>query len=1481
MSEKYISAGNIYIWRSLQVQTVLILFLFSYIICEGEIAHKSEIKSIIGKDSSENPSFVRSEVSNRTSEITVFSTSAISSDFNAFELSLQENCNQLWSYRNKLKHETSNIVRLHREFVVFLGKNSPRVNTNALEEIFKKSLDISANDNRSKEIIQRFQEYHFLATNYQFISSDKDDSTTKILISNRSPLNQALKDLFLIRNEYLKYTRNVDICVKKKKKVIKNGLDSLSAIIFLSKFLNGLENTHIDENMEYILKWFPAPGNLDSSFSFIKILKKLQEICNHGIDKENEQTKNKQIRWLKKKSNYINKAMESLETIVKSHSKRVNNLLNCINHFQNSKSVNENTLTTVGKIGNLITDYSTNRKNILSIISSRYTIATLNTYILKNKLFSLWLFVQRRLTAVQIAIKILKESKELIDRVKQTISMEESIELLTKCSETLRRTASDWNIFFTSKNYAIIKSLHEEALKQLNHYKSEVNPNTLTMNMEWLWLNSNINGIIDQGYYTFEGIMNNNLQTPLKSCAKSLSSLYKSLKSEFIVNRELSEKSVKKINKEYRNALNDASSLLLKQMDSLSSLKHIYLWPRNNATLISALSMYNRTLELVKSINSPHTGHKDFEKSIYSYELLEHYKVITNGFSILYENLKTRFDWDFSVFLTEFGYLKDIGLGLETEETIDFSKLKIFEDQSSQFGEWFEETLEFLSLGNSNPSKVKNILEPAINFRLQFIQQWSDIISKIINKVGNPTAYSINKISEEAYNYYLQHQALISKEFSTEFENNLSIMKYVDVVDNSLSDLNKESFVSKFETVNAPNIDSSYHGDDEFSSVTSIRNYLADLKTRVDNHCNTELNRGDSEYIEVIKKICSKLPPIFSTVHQNLKRVESRLQKAYSDLDSQKTDIEKLDVIIQDCISIDDKVARVKCWIPNQSVELPLRRALQIRRVMNGWLRDIIKTKILSFSNFIEDCLKLNIKGSLVFESNSSTKDQKGNIEIIKSFQLLLKLIDDLIPNIMDELNTLETMYLKFYENKINEVAIASKMLLYNFIKLKSIKTTLIHHYGKPNIFQKIFRFPKLLLSKDEVYDIESMTFAFETPVQNNSTYAEDLTDYIKNNQILSRNHTTLLGKYLKALSTLKSRIEDIPQVISGNSTLSTDDLKAEIELEKFNRIQEKSLLILGESDKYLKLANVESFRYYTVRNITGNLADVITNLSEEIKKKGKELERREEEIASTNCFRRWLWKRRVKKRMKIKNEKIDKLIKKNKRRATSNNLKLIRKQANGKLRLFLTKTISINNTDKSYKLADDYEDVLIDDKSDLESFQFDDLYKFDEISGRFNPKNQVEQEIEYDVDTGGRTDDVKKTNPLVLKISNALDMAVSITNSIRQYREIKKSLQTNGVEFGQESSGVNLMAGVDIINAITGGPTDDLSAMLGSISDQDTVFNQGDILGELQTGGAPGQITRETDKDAFEAMGISYDDFKNQVEFELKNSDLNFDFDD
>ncbi|TRY51059.1 Uncharacterized protein CTYZ_00001436 [Cryptosporidium tyzzeri] len=1472
------------IWAIFRVQFLVLLLFLNNLACENEILDESERNAaLINSSSHTNPDSIQNEVANPTNEITLLSSSGEISSFNAFELNIQDQCNQLWTYRNKLVHEVSNIVKLHKQFVIFLNKIDPKKNKVYLEEIFKKSLDLSLASNRKEEINKKFKEYLGLAVNYRFISSDKDESTVKILISNRSPLKSSLKDLLILKNEYLKYISNFDICVKKKKKVIKSGSDSLNALINLSKLLNISENALYDENIGYLEQISSITNNLDSNLSFIKTLKKLQEVCDKGLAQDDQSNKKSKIKWLKKNSNKINKTMNSFEDIFKMNSKKVHNLLNCINHFQTSNSINDNTLAMVNTIGNQIVNHSINRRNVLSVISSRYTITTLNTYVLNNRLFSLWLFVQKRLTTIQIAIKIMKESKELTNRMNSVFSMDEAIDLLTKCSETLRKTASDWNVFFSDKNTLIIKKLHKETLEQLNHYKFEGDRNTLAMYMEWIWLNNHIQSVIEQGYDAFEGIIKGTLKSPLTNCAKNLSSLYKNLKSEFSAKENFSEKTIKKINKEYRSILNDVSGHLLKQMDSLFSLKHSFLWPHNNATLISAISMYNRTSEFVSSINLPQEQNS-FEKPNYSYELLKQQQIITNGFSTLYENIKTRFNWDLSLFQTEFGYVKNINLGLDTEETINFSKLKVYQDSSEQFGEWFESTLEFLNL-KENFSKAKNILEQAIQFRLQFIQQWSDIIAKIINKVGNPTALSISKISEEAYTYYLQYQVSKSKEFSNYFESDLSILKYVDVVDNSLSDLNRESFVSKFETTNAPNLDCSYHGDDEFPSVSSIKSYLTDLKNRVDHYCSYEQkrNKNDEDYLSIVRQICDKFSIIFSTINQNLKGVDSKLQRVYSDLESQKEDISKLDTIIQDCISLDNKVGRVKCWIPNQSIELPLRRALQIRKVMNNWLRETIKTKVLVFSNFIEDCLKLNFKGSLIFQNNESNKVEQTQIERINSFQLLLKLIDDLMPNIVEELNTLETIYLKYYQNKINEITSASKLLLFNYLKLNSMKTTLIHNYGKANLFQKIFRFPKLLLSKDEVHSIESSTFAFDSPVNNNATYAADLTDYIKNNQLSSNNHTILLGKYLKALSTLKHRIEDIPQINDNNSSLFNENLKYEIEFEKYRNIEEKSLLILGESDKYLKLANIEHFRFYTIRNITGNITDVISKLSEEIKLKEEKLEKREEEIANTNCYRRWKWKKRVKRRKmkKIKDEKIDKIIKVNKSNANLNNLKLKKKEANGKLKLFLTKTINIENFDTSCNPVEDLESISYDNKSDLESFQFDDLYKFDERPGRYNPKNQEEQEIEYDDDTGGTTEYGKKPNSLISKISTAVDMAVTINNSIRQYREIKNALEQSGIEFGQENSGVNLMTGFDVLNALTGGPTEDLSAMLGSINEQDQVFNEADILGELQTGEMPNGVEKEVNSRPFEGLDISYDDFKRKVEFELKNSDLNFDFDD
>ncbi|KAF7457041.1 rhoptry protein [Cryptosporidium felis] len=1474
----------------MEVNAYLIILVFNILFLKDCLTDGRDIQSINKNELSnknnmnENSNSPQNPEFNSSNELTLLPSSSELSNYNVLKLNVQDYCNQLWSFKSQLEHTISSIVKSHREFILFLNKHNVKLSSDDFEELFNISLNYSINNSHLNEIKRKFNEYNEIAIDYKFVFENKENSRKKILVSHSSPLHQYLKDFYSLFDEYSKYALNIEKCMNNKKKIIKNGSSAVRTLTYLVEIFNETSNSG-DENLNY-LKKIASSKATDTNIDLFKTLRKLQVICNQGISQDNPLRK-KQTYWLKKKSKKIAKKLEGFDSVFKMNLNKIKNLTNCISHFQNSYSIDDKALSVVEKIGTVVINHSINRRNILSVINSKYTFNTLSTFILDNKLFSLWLFVQKRITTIQIAIKIIKQSNELSNRVNKVIQIDKTVESIAKCSELLRNTASDWNIFLQENNSEIIKNINKESLEQLNRYKSEDDRSLSSIKHEWNWLNTNIENIIDKGYNAFISLIDN-FKKPLTNCAKTLSPIYKSLKSELNPKLGLDEKIRKKVAKNYKSILNEVSNYLSKQTDSLSSLKYLFLWPHNNATLVSAISMYNRTYEFMKSIGVSYEQ-AEFQISNYSLDFMEQQLQITEGFSNLYGHVQTRLDWDQRLFKHEFGYTEDLNVGVETQDTIYIPKLKIIRDSPICSGEWFDHTLEFLCLNVNGYSLIKNIIEPATQLRIQFFQQWLDIVSKLIFKVGNPIALSVNKVSEEAYRYYLQEQISKSRELTNYFENNISIMRYVDVVDDHLSSLNKESFISKFETTNSPNPDESLRSEDEFPSFASIKNYLLNLKKRVDNFC------GDSNKFPNdspnIKILCDNISTAFSRINQNSREYESKIQKIYSDLESQEVDIRKLDSIIQHCISMDNKIDRVKCWVPSQSLELPLRRALQIRKVMNGWLRNIIKSKILLLSNFIEGCLRTNLEGSLIFNSttkkNNEDFDQEKFTKSNEVFNVMLKLLEDIIPNVIDDLNMLESIYLKYYQNKMEEVDSASKELIFNYVKLNSMKTTLIQNYGRPNLFQKIFKFPKLLLPENEVRTLEHLIHTYENLVNNNSTFAADVNDYIKNNAISANNHTIVLGKFLRTLSTFKTKIEEILRLRSEGSTSKNENLLTEIELEKNKHLEENGLIILGESDKYLKLANIENFRYYTIRNITGNIVETISGLSEEIRLKEEELERKEEEIANTNCFRRWKWKRRIKRRNKnIKNkknkEKIKKRVKFERSQSEAKILKL-KNEANGKLKLILTKTVNFDNLGSLNEATTLREESYLDrsELNDLETFQFDDLYKFDERPGRYNPKNRNE-EIEYDLDTGGYTDDEKKVNSKISKISSILDMALTINNSIRQYREIKAALKESGVEFSSEDSGVNLMAGINILNAITGGPSNDFEAMFGSTSDQSGVFDDADILSELHAGETQIRAKREIgSQPRSEISDSSYYDFKQKVEFELRNSRLDFDFDD
>ncbi|KAK6588038.1 hypothetical protein RS030_71064 [Cryptosporidium xiaoi] len=1473
------------------------LFLIKIIFTDLHVAcEKNDVKEIlvnnenleIGKESQGISSNVETTIQ------TNFMDQSLN---NIFELDIQDQCNQLWSLRKKITQEVSKIAKIHKEFALFLSKEGVNDNSLHYDEIYKQSLKILSKNNTSANISNRMDEYLDLASEHMFISVDKNEEKAKINICEGN-FHSSMREFFQIRKEYKKFLTNIDLCTKKQKRTIKNGLAGINTLLYLAQSLNGNTNPVNKEDNEYLkgtLKKYQAD---DSSSQFASTLKKFQNICDLGIMSENEMSREKKLRWLKKNMQSIIKSLNAIEELInKITLKNVKNFINCISHFQGFNSINKTAGGFMEAISELILSHCNNRKNILNVIIFRYSSNVLNKYVLNNKIFSLWLFIQNRVTSIQTLFSILNGSNELISRVNSCISMENLAEIISRCSEVLRKAASSWDIFYSSENDSIMNKIQKQALNEMNQYSlSFQNNNKDLINLDWDWLSLNIETIIRKSEDSFRKLIRDNIEEPLSVCSKSLSPVYKSLVSEFKPTKTINEKDENKITNKYNSKVNEVLNNLSRQQQSISSFKNMFLWPRNNATVFSAISMYNRTAELLKSLNTTtqYPVNSLFNRSISS-DILFHQIIISEGFINLYNNIKTRFDWDLKTFQNDFGYMKKVSCDVENEDTIEHPILKINYDNPLKPGQWFLNSLEFYNLFDIKFNKVNKIIDSAITFRLQFVEQWADIINKLIINIGNPIAFIISKNSEEVFTYYLQEQINISREFSSIIEGNTSILEFINEVDKSLSDLNTDIFVSKFETHNEPKIDESYRSDDEFSSVSEINEYLFNLKKRIEKFCAEDSHNVN---IKSIKAICKSIYFVYMTIEKNIREVTPKLQKLFTDLDKQKVDLLKLDSIIQSCISLDKKVDRVKCWAPNQFLELPIRRTIQIRKVMTEALREVIRTKILDQSNYIETYININFENSLIFE-NKSVKtvtqevalDDQDNEKIVERFSILLKLTNEIMSYIMNELNSLESIYINYYKNQIQELSNSSKALMYSFVKLISMKVVLIHNYGKPNIFQKIFRFPKLLLSKKEVIDIENLTSGYKTIVNNNVTFSDDLCDYIKRNMMLANNHTFILNKFLRTLSNTKHKLEGITSVLLENPDRFTNSsLKTEIELNKYSVMQQKTFFILSESDKFLKLGNVENFRYLTIRNMTLNVSDTMAKLSDEINSKELELEKKEEAMANTNCFRRWRWRRRLKKRNKKKISKKDteKAIKTHKSKGDSRKLQEIKKDANKKLNKFLLKTVlfddlgTLNDANKINESVLEYENDEYSDKSDvsdLESFQFDDYYKFDNRIGYYNPKNHVDDEVSYDLDTGGHTDTERKVNPVLVKIGSTVELAFKVNDFIKQYKEIKKSLK-EGADLGPEGSGVNLMAFFGVLNAISGGPGDDVEAMFGSASQDENVFGDASILEQLRLSDESDNNRFESEgvKKRLESMDISYDDFKQKIELELRGEDFDFD---
>ncbi|KAL7068533.1 hypothetical protein ACR3K2_10270 [Cryptosporidium serpentis] len=1427
------------------------------------------------------------------------------------ELNFEAQCNRLWSLQALIRQSLLSIENFEINMPILKHESNLSLQSD-WSQIFKTSLDtFSKHRNKINETLHHFDSVILAGKHYGYLTNSRNKEYFVLLIPYKSPVFSQIQQFTEVYKSLTEYISHTKYCSSYSSNITKGFVDSLNALYMFS-ILTGTSSIGI--NSQYLKKFSKESSifySIEKKIPLSKLLTNFQNHCRNGMDtpsKEKNSTTFK--KWSENKLRKVTASITQIENLVKQYRKKVELFLNCIKYFENANGILLLAENTFESIGVEIQKHVANRKEILSLFIAKYNATVIESSITNNRSYSLWLQIQQLLLTIQVAISgiLMNKNKKSFKKLGNDLSY--SLSVSANCSHVLRYTATNWNLIFSIKNRDIIERIKNDILANLNNLTYTGDQTSQT---EWYWTIQNEYNIIKTYANSFNNMWKRKIHNPLVECAKPLKMVYKQ------INLQHTKKNESNSIESYKNYIGTFIPFIKRiinhqkqNYDRFSSLKSLFVWPHIIVSLESAISIFNRTCILEEAICQSNQNFAVAQKS----RLIQLQKLqsLSNTFKEVYKHICERSHWDLLYSYSNFGYFNSTSIKSNDKSNFNLDAENILRKPNStpvQVGTWILKSLETSQLYNLRKSDFLSIVEPGFHFRLQFLENWIYLLEISIQHIINPIALQINSFAESILFQSLQYQTqLVSKPINSTLNNMNNISSYVEQINAVLNSLHRESSYIEMQnnTSSENSYSTRYSGD--FPSFLSIQNYVEDLlkrATELSTEVNNKLNNLSPDN-QLYNRNCRYLLYYARSAKEELLSKSSILKKIYTDLTLQRAEMLKLFVIVEECLKHNEVNKRAECWITNQWLELPLKRTIEVRKIMTQYLQSIIDD-ILHMTNFIENCLSSILnpvsQNRRLLKVNKSDTDQQDYTGYITLLNILAKPVDNMLNSLSEELYTLGIRYPNEYRKQINGIYEDLETVSFEFLKLESLKNTIIYYYGKPNWFQKIFKFPKVILQREKVAELDSLLLNYNASLNNESLYALEVTDYTENNlngTIISCNN---IKKYYDTLLEAKSRLQyiigesdqklDKSKKINktlGNGTMiisNFKELNTSTNLRDLKNLENNISLLLKQSQKVLNQVNIEHYRFFTVQNETTNMKNRLSKIIVEIIDSQRYIEDLEKNLANSNCFRHWRWKRRIKNRQKKTSKKqvkgsLDKLRKltaiHNKNKKLSNGIPV--------------KTIKLGFKSKISELTSQAnKDVYISSETstiDVGSFQFDDLYKFDDLPDLYNPKkNDNIEDISYDTDLGGETDygEQRYISKFTEKVNKAIQMGISIGNTIRDFHAIRKTIFQNNT--AGESSTI-FMSGLNILNTLTNGPINEGKSLFNGVQDTDfatQIFNEADIFKELNTGDNPLQVDFNFNNSysnhelplEVDELDPSYKEFKEKIINQLQNKGYDLDF--
>ncbi|EEA06245.1 uncharacterized protein CMU_007340 [Cryptosporidium muris RN66] len=1423
------------------------------------------------------------------------------------ELNLEVQCNRLWLLQALIQQSLLSIGNFKINIPILRHESNVSLQ-NDWSQIFRTSLDaFSRHRNKLNETLHHFDSVILAGKHYGYLTNSHNKEYFVLLIPYKSPVFSQIQQFTEVYKGLTEYISHTKYCSSYSPNITKGFVDSLNALYMFS-ILTGKSSIGINSQyLERFSKESSILHSIEKKVPLSKLLISFQNHCRNGMDTPSKNN-NTFKKWSENKLRKVTASITQIENLAKQYRKKVELFLNCINYFENVNDILSLAENTFESIGVEIQKHIANRKEILSLFIAKYNATVIESSITNNRSYSLWLQIQQLLLTIRVAISgiLMNKNKRSFKKLGNNLSY--SLSVSANCSHVLRYTATNWNLIFSIKNRDIIERIKNYILVNLNNLTYTGDQSYQT---EWHWTIQN-EYIIKTYANSFNNMWKREIHDPLVECAKPLKMVYKQINLQHTKNNESNTI------ESYKNYIGTLVPFIKRVInrqkqnyDRFSSLKSLFVWPHIIVSLESAISIFNRTCILEEAICQSNQNFVITQKSRLIW--LQRLQSLSNTLKEVYKHICERSYWDLLYSYSNFGYFNSTNIRSIDKSNFNLDPENILRKPNStpvQVGTWILKSLEISQLYNLQKSDFLSIVEPGLHFRLQFLENWIYVLEISIKHIINPIALQINSFAETILFQSLQYQTqLASKPINSTLNNMNNISSYVEQINTVLNSLYRESSCIEVQnnTSSKNSYSTRYSGD--FPSFLSIQNYVEDLLKRVtelSTEVNNKLNNLSSDN-QLYNRNCRYLLYYTRSAKEELLSKSQILKKIYTDLTLQRAEMMKLFAIVEECLKYNEVNKRAECWITNQWLELPLKRTIEVRKIMTQYLQSIIDG-ILNITNFVEDCLSSILnpvnQNRRLLKVNKSDSDQQGYTGYITLLNVLVKPVDNMLNSLNEELYTLEVRYPNEYRKQINGIYKDLETVSFEFLKLKSLKSTIVHYYGKPNWFQKIFKFPKVILRREKVAELDSLLLGYNTSLNNESLYALEVIDYTKENlngTIISCNN---IKKYYDALLGAKNRLRciigksgqklDKSKKINetlGNGTMIISNFKKLsilTNLRGLKNLENNISLLLKQSQKVLNQVNIEHYRFFTVRNETTNMKNRLSKIIVEIVNSQKYIEDLERNLANSNCFRLWKWKRRTKSRQKKTNKKqvkgnLDKLRK----LTTIHNSN--KKLSNG----IPVKTIKLDFKSKISELTSQAsKDVYISSETstiDVDSFQFDDLYKFDDLPDLYNPKKSGNiEDISYDTDLGGKTDygEQRYMSKFTEKVNKAIQMGISIGNIIRDFHAIRKTIFQNNT-VGESST--MFMAGLNILNALTSGNINEGKSLFNDAQDTDLatqIFNEADIFKELNTGDNPLQVDFNFN-DSYsnhelplevDELDPSYKEFKEKIINQLQNKGYDLD---